>query len=257
MAENLEQNVELQPEVSPIEEKAKSQGWVPEDQWEGDPAAWRPAKEFVDRGELFKVIDEVKRENKNLRQGLNELSRHHARVRETEYERALKDLKAQKKEALSEGDVDKVIEVDEEIAEVREAQRQAVVTEKTEPAQPDPRFTAWSQKNTWYKTERAMTAVADEVARDLVASGERDPTVILTEIDKVVRKEFPHKFVNPNRATAQSVEGSSSRGTSRKADTSSGMSDEERAVMNKILKVTPGLTKEKYLEEYNSYKGRV
>lgn len=248
-----DENTENTPsEPTPIEQRAMEQGWVPEDQWDGEPEAWRPAKEFVDRGELFKKIDEVKRENKQLKQGIDELSKHHAKVREVEYQRALATLKAQKRDALADGDADKVVEIDERIDATKEAQRQSAnQPQQQAEAVPDPRFEAWVNKNTWYNNDRIMKAAADEVARELVLRGERDNARILTEVEKRIKQEFPQKFTNPNREKASAVEGSTNKSTTRKTDTVE-MSDVEKTIMNKILRVTPGLTKEKYLEEFKS-----
>ena len=85
------------PELSPTEQKAMEAGWVPQDQWEGDPDQWRPAKEFVDRGELFKKIEDQNRTIKEFKRALDDLKGHHAKTRETEYARALQVLKSQKK----------------------------------------------------------------------------------------------------------------------------------------------------------------
>jgi hypothetical protein len=46
------------PVLTEIEQRASSRGWVPKDEWDGDPEEWRPAKEFIDRGELFKKIED-------------------------------------------------------------------------------------------------------------------------------------------------------------------------------------------------------
>ena len=68
---------EVQPQAEPkqytaVEQRALDQGWVPQDEWQGDPDDWRPAKEFIDRGELFRKIDELKNENKRIKQGVEE-----------------------------------------------------------------------------------------------------------------------------------------------------------------------------------------
>lgn len=260
MAEEIQENTPQpeptpQPELSPIEQKAMEQGWVPQDQWEGDPEQWRPAKEFVDRGELFKKIDEVKRENKQLRQGLEALSSHHAKVKETEYKRALETLKLEKRDALAEGEYDRVLEIDDKIAETREEMKAAKEEPKQAQSQPDPKFVAWLDKNPWYSNNRAMKAVADEVTRELLERGVRDPDTILSEVEKEVKKEFATKFTNPNRSKPSAVDGGGTNKGSSKSDDVE-MSEADKQVMHRILSVTPGLTKAKYLEEYKGYKGR-
>jgi hypothetical protein len=243
------------PELSPIEQKAAEQGWVPKDQWTGDPDDWRPAKEFVDRGELFKKIDEVRRENKRLREGHEELVKHHLNVRKLAYEQALADLKEQKKAALAEGDVDAVVEIDERIAETKEEQRTAKAEAVQEAAQPDPVFESWINRNQWYTTDVAAKAVADEVARMLFMRGERDKEALLEAAEKAVRKEFPHKFNNPKRDQAGAVEGSTGKKVTKSAPDAD-LSDAERQIMNKVLRVTPGLTKEQYIKELKAVKSR-
>jgi hypothetical protein len=266
MADNTELNnvpAEVTPPTEPVveqpaapnfEELAAAEGWVPQDQWTGDPNEWRPAKEFVDRGKLFKKIDEQNRKLKRLEQGVEEFRKHHEQVRKIEYERALNHLKAQKKEALLEGDADAVIDIDEKIADTKAAQKQAAAQPQVqEDSQPDPAFTAWIQRNQWYGKDKAMKAVADAVAYEIAGEGVREPAKILAEVEKRVRQEFPHKFTNPNRERASAVEGSTNRGTSNR-DTVQ-LSDDERRVMQKIV-ATGIMTKEQYLKEYKETKER-
>jgi hypothetical protein len=243
-------------EVSPVEQKAMDQGWVPQDQWTGDPEDWRPAKEFVDRGELFKKIEDVRRENKQLRQGQEELLKHHQRVRQVAYEQALADLKAQKKAALADGDVDAVVEIDEKIDETKQVHRQTQTQQVQQAADPDPMFNNWVQRNSWYNNDTAMKAVADAVAKEAFMRGTTDKELILSKVDQEMKKAFPHKFENPRRASAPAVEGGGGKGPAKSRTDDGDMSDGERQIMNKILRVTPGYTKEQYLKEYKAIKGR-
>ena len=50
---------ESTPQVDSYEDEARNQGWKPKDEYEGDPTKWRPAKDFVERGELFGKIDHM------------------------------------------------------------------------------------------------------------------------------------------------------------------------------------------------------
>lgn len=239
-------------EFSPVEQRAVEQGWVPQDEWQGDPADWRPAKEYIDRGELLKSISELKRELRLQKEGVQEFRKHHEQVKELAYKQALADLRAQKKVALENGDADAVIEIDEQIAETRDKQKAAVEAPKTPEPQaqgPNPEFLKWEQRNGWYRNDRAMKAVADEIARELVGRGEQDVSRILVEVDKEVRKAFPSKFENPRRAGAPAVEGTTRTSRSPKDDVV--LTDVEKQIMNKILR-TGAITKEKYLEEFKA-----
>lgn len=241
--------------LSPVEEKAASQGWVPKDQWDGDPEEWRPAKEFLDRGELFKKIEEVGRDNKQLRRALNDLAQHHAKVREVEYKRALDELKAQKKTALAEGDADAVVDIDEKIDIVRDAQRQSaqqpVIAEPQAPTE-NPIFVAWKNRNTWYERDRAMKAFADQLGREYASSG-MSPTDVLSRVEQEVKKEFSAKFQNPNRDKPGAVEGSSTKG--RKSGEDFSLSEDERRVMQRFVNTIPGFKKEDYIAELKRVKG--
>jgi hypothetical protein len=245
---------EQKPVLNEVEVRASEQGWVPKEEWSGEPDAWRPAKEFLDRGELFKKIDDQNKVIKDMRRTMEEFSKHHARVAQAEYKRALDDLRNQKRAALEVGDADALLEIDEKMAEVREESRQQVnpVTVPTAP-EPHPLFVAWVQKNGWYETNKAMRAYADKVGVELGQAGGLSTSEILSEVEKHVKKEFAHKFENPRRAAPAAVEGSGARGTTSKD--SFQLSDHERQVMQKFVKLG-AITEEKYIEELKAAKAR-
>ena len=61
--------------------------------------------------------------------------------------------------------------------------------------EPDPKAVAWAEKNEWFGTDNAMTYTAYDIHNQLVREGidARDDEYY-TEIDRRIRKEFPHKF---------------------------------------------------------------
>jgi hypothetical protein len=229
--------------------RAMESGWVPQDQWEGDPDQWRPAKEFVDRGELFKKIDDQNRTVKELKKALDDMKRHHGAVRETEYAKALATLKAQKTVALEEGNAAQVVQLDDQIDLVKEEQRNL----KTEPQEPqvNPQFTEWVDRNKWYEGNQPMRAYADALGRDLAYKG-LSPVEVLKEVERQVRMEFPNKFTNPNRGKPGAVEGSSGKGN--KASDSFVLSDDERRVMQRFVR-TGVMSEAEYIKELKSVRG--
>lgn len=256
MAENVEVEVGQQVEVKPfteIEQRAVDQGWRPQDEWDGEPDAWRSAKEFLDRGELFKKIDDQNRTIKEFKRALNDLAKHHNEVREAEYKRARQDLLAQKKQALEEQDADRVIQIDERLDAVKEAQRAAPVKPVVEdPGVLNPVFVAWKDRNSWYDTSEAMRAYADTIGNELGARGGFSPEDILKEVERRVKKEFPTRFENPRRAQAAAVEGTAPRG-GKKVEVYE-LSALERKVMNNLVGKVPGMTEEKYIAELKKVK---
>lgn len=250
--ENTPNPEEIVPSVEDTyKARASEQGWVDLAEWDGDPADWRPAKEFIDRGELIREIQNLKRDNRAIKEGVQEFKKHHEQVKVLAYKQALADLRAEKKKALEDGDADAVIEIDDKIADTRDAQRAAEAAPKVEitPAEPNQEFLKWEGRNGWYRQDRAMKAVADQVANDLHARGERDVVRMLAEVDKEVRKAFPAKFENPNRAKAPAVEGSSK--PARGSDTDVYLTEMEKQIMNKIVR-SGAITKEAYLKEFKA-----
>ena len=251
--ENLTPTPESTPEQtpSPVELRAREQGWVPQEEWTGDPDAWRPAKEFVDRGELFKKIDTQSRELKEMRKALADLYAHNSKIAEIEYKRALADLKTQKKDALANGDADAVVEIDERIEVVREAQRAAEAAPARPPvnveAEINPVFVSWKERNTWYDNSKAMRAFADTVGREAALKG-LAPQEVLRLVEQEVRKEFPEKFQNPNRQKPGAVESSTNKGGGNKSDDVE-LSPVERRAMQRFIDTIPGFNKEKYIAE--------
>ena len=71
---------------------------------------------------------------------------------------------------------------------------------RQQPAQstPDPKAEAWSEKNSWFGQDTAMTYTAFDLHKKLTEQEGFDPSSdeYYSEIDKRIRLEFPHKFAN-------------------------------------------------------------
>jgi hypothetical protein len=276
MADNIENNTEVNEPIEPVEgteatsqateqpqerqlsateQKAAAQGWVPKDQWEGDPDDWVSAREFVRAGELFAKIDEGNRRNKALEGTVQELKKHYKQVRETEYKRALAALKAEKKNALDEGDSSRVVEIDEEIASTKQEAARAMHSidqpQQMAPAA-SPVFMVWENRNPWYKEDRAMKVYADLVGDELAYNGMTNPVEILQEVERRVKKEFSHKFTNPNRAKPGAVEGGGNKGGQSRQ--SFELTAEESQVMKKLVKAGV-LTEKEYIADIKAQRG--
>jgi len=245
-----EQEQEIQ--LSPAEQEALAQGWVPKDEFNGDEHKWVDAGEFLRRGELFKKIEDQGRKLKDVTKALEDMKKHHASVREVEYKRALETLRAQKKAALEEGDADAVIAADERIDLVKEEQRQLEVQVQNEPAPQEehPMFVDWKSKNPWYTTQDHMKVFADKVGMKFRSQG-MSPAEVLTQVEKAVRNEFPNKFTNPNQQRSSGVEAPSGR--AGKSD-SFKLTDEERTMMNRFVR-TGALTEKEYIADLKRAKG--
>ena len=65
---------------------------------------------------------------------------------------------------------------------------------------PDPKAEAWSEKNSWFGQDTAMTYTAFDLHKKLTEQEGFDPSSdeYYSEIDKRIRLEFPHKFGKTN-----------------------------------------------------------
>lgn len=243
---NLEQ--EIVPEVNPIEERAREHGWLPKEEYDGDPVKWVDAGEFIRRGELFDKIESQSKELRAVRAALEDLKKHNGRVEEHAYQRALKELKAAKKEAMIDGDIDRVFQIEEQV-ETLQAERQKV-DETPPPQQPEynPEFVQWVNKNSWYERDPELREFADAYGQTLKG---QVPSVALAKVSERVRKAFPEKFKNSKAEASPSVEGASSRKSNADAFV---LTSEERQVMQRF--VASGVMSEKeYIDQLKKVRG--
>ena len=246
-----EENQENQePQYTEIELAAIEKGWKPKDQYNGDPDKWRSAEVFVALDEPLKRIEAQSKELRKVREALDALSTHHKRVKESEYERALKQLKAARKEAFRQGENEQALAYEERIEELQEEKERIVLPETNlEPEQTiHPEFQAWVDSNPWYVTDRVMRAAADAIGVELHAKG-LSPQAVLKQVKEEMHKEFPHKFTNPKTQRPNAVE-SSSRTQARQPE-SVKMSEEDRKMMRKIV-ASGVMTEAEYLKEYQA-----
>lgn len=238
------------------EDKAREQGWVPQAEWTGDPDKWRPAREFVDRGELFSKIDTMGRELKEAKKTLKMMQEHHAKVKESEYNRAVTDLKALQKQHLESGDSNGYLETTELLTDLKAEQKAREVLAQSTPVQQqiDPRFTEWVNKNEWYSKDTEMREYADAIGLGYNQQHPNlEPEDVLKYVATQVRGRFRERFINPNRAKPSPVEGANTTGSPRKDSIE--LTEEERKVMNTFVRAGV-MTKEAYLEEIKKLRSK-
>lgn len=255
--EAVEQSAPQETNVDPYEAAAREQGWRPKEEFDGDEGKWRPAKEFVERGELFGKIDNLGKELKETKKALKMLQEHHSKVKETEFNRAVTELKGLQKKHLEEGNSDEYLKTTELLTDLKAEQkaREVITQQQAEQNknQVDPRFTAWSEKNSWYSKDNEMRQFADTLGLGYAqANPGVDPDVVLEYVSAQVKKAFKDKFENPNRTRPSAVEGASSPSNAKK-DTVE-LSDDERRVMNTFIRQGV-MTKEEYIAQVKAMRG--
>lgn len=249
---------EAAPSYSEAEQRAMAQGWKPKDQLE-EGKEYIDAGEFLRRGELFDKIKGLKDEIHHLKSDLGAVVQHHTQVKEAEFKRAVEYLKAEKKNALDEGDHSRVIEIDDQIAEVKEAQRlsQNRPTDNPQVKAMQETFVEWVDENGWYNQDEELHDYADSVGLRLRRKNpDWSYEKILKEVSSKTKEMFAEKFgikkvAPPSPDSSGQGVRSANKGKLRESD----LSSEERRAMDVFVKRIPGFTKEKYLEELQSVRG--
>jgi hypothetical protein len=224
-----------------VETRARAMGWTPKDEFKGDPAKWRDAAEFVERGEnllpLVKAQNKrLEREVAELKQTTRELGDYLSKTEQRAYDRAIADLKQQRKEAIAAGDGEAFDKAEDQIKAVeREAAEKAAKRAEKKDDGPDPVYSEWESRNAWLK-DAELSEYAEFAAQKLRASGEKATGAeFLDMVAERVKKQFPAKFTNPRRESAQAVEGAAPaarRGGKSYAD----MPAEARAACDRMAK---------------------
>lgn len=242
------------PQVSELEQRALDMGWRPKEEFNGNEDDFIDAKEFVRRQPLFDKIETSTKEVKALRKAFEALKGHYTKVQETEYNRALSALQEAREEAITNADGASFTKLDKEIKKV-EAQMAEVQKPLEVPPEVPQEFTNWTNKNQWYTNTSYMRKWADDYGTDLAKQG-MSPADVLRKVEEGVRKEFPHKFTNPNKANAPSVENGKPGSTQRSQVDKFELTEQERTVMNTLIRSDPKtFTKEKYIAELKAAKG--
>lgn len=213
-----EQELE-QEERSQVEEEARKQGWVEKELWRGNPDKWRPAEEFVERGNNIAPIlkSRVEKAERDLKVALDQIGRIEKQAYErakSEYEAKLADLEAKEVQAFNEGDAQAYQSVKKQREKLKPPEEP-----KPEHIPANNDFEAWRSDNQWWETDEDLTDYARAKAGKIQAKlGLPDGRELYDKVTEAVRAAFPHKFQNPKRQAAPVVEGegsTASAGTSR------------------------------------------
>ena len=226
-------------EPTEMETRAMEMGWKPKDAWVadgGEETEHRSAREFVDRGELYKSLHSLKRELRQEREARVALQGHHTKVYETAYLKAKDDLKLQRRNAMRNDDLEAVEAIEEQIEQVdREHQsvrQSAQIVEKANLG-PNPEFVTWIEKNQWYESNEELREFAD--AQGIMYVNKNPgaaPATVLKHVEAKVKNHFKDQF-QPRRAAIDPV--SAPRRNAKGSDDFE-LTEMEQTVMTSLVK---------------------
>ena len=180
-------------------------------------------KEERDREEAVRLSQSLLEENKKLKSRMQQLDTGYLSEYGTRLQTQTEAAKRAYKEAYEAGDPDRMAEAqmamsnlaieqqrynnakaradqDQRLqtqrAQAPQQQAPAAATPQPQQAKPDPKAQGWAQKNTWFGEDRVMTTAAFAIHQGLIEDEGFDPhsDEYYTELDKRMRREFPHKF---------------------------------------------------------------
>jgi hypothetical protein len=238
------------------EAEASKEGWVPKEQWKGDPEQHKTAQQFVEDGEKIipimrgKVerlegrVDQLLQSNRQL----NERTQRSIEKEKQENARLIKELEAVRKQAITESDGDAFDRADRQIQELRE------VEQPFNDAQPDveafKRMSAsWVEKNPWYSKNRKLRLYADGLADEVIGDGYRGQRYF-DELTRRIKEDHPEEFGNKTRNQPTSVEVGGEREVVSGERTFANLPADAKKEFKQFEKDIPGFTKEQFLEQY-------
>lgn len=184
--EQVQTEVVTQTEPTPIESEARTQGWVPKEEFRGNESDWIEAEVFVQRGKeinpilrknnerIQKELDATRRQMEDLKKATDEFKvfQKEAYTKKlADYELEISDLKDLKRKAVSEGDGDLVVELDDKIEEIRTKKISEVPPKDSPKTTVEPKVTGeiveWVESNKWYKEDPKMANAANRIAEQI------------------------------------------------------------------------------------------
>jgi len=221
----------------PIESLAKEMGWQGKESFKGDDTNFVDAEEYIRKGQdiqdsMRKSLKDQKHQMVDMSGSLDELKQHNERVFKAEVgrlEKELAGLKAKKKTAIEEADVNEVDKIDEQIDAVKESIEPPSQTKQSV----NSKFDEWVKDNDWYKSDKEMSEYADTVAD----KHEGAPFArVATMVEKQVKEMFPDKFAATKTSpSAPRVEAARKRAATSKF-TKADLTGSQKNIMSQFIK---------------------
>ena len=194
-----------------IEQQATLMGWMPKENFRGNPETWVDAESFVEKGKhvlpilhknnerllgqvgtLTTELNALRAKIASQEASMEDFKTFHAEATKAQVAAARKEILEGLKAAKTEGDVDAEIEYTAQLSQFDAAQKAppAAPVEGSKPAVPQvtelaPAFKAWQADNPWFGTDHARSGAAQGIANQLRAQG--DTSLGLEFLNKVAQ----------------------------------------------------------------------
>lgn len=231
MSDDQTQTDETGGDAAVVETEAREKGWVPKEEFRGDPTKWTDAPQFLelnknvrqDRDRLRGDINGLRSQNANLearlraqQAALDALQTDVTETKTANLDEQEADLTAQIKEARKSNDFDAEETLRDKREEIRREKAGLTVDKTRQNDQTrsngkdltqTPEFQAFLGENPWFESDKVMAAAAVAILSDLNASGK---TKDLTPSQRfaLVAEETKKRFGIQDRRGTSKTEGS-------------------------------------------------
>ena len=185
----------------------------------------------------IEYAENIQKENADLKSRMEALDKNYLEQFESRVSSELETAKRVLKEAHETGDIDKLVEAQEALAELtlqkttaKSSKEAPVAAEREEQPVPqaapqpapqqavDPKAEKWAKENEWFGQDEVMTYAAFGIHRRMVEDEGFDPSSdeYYAEIDTRLRNEFPNKFDSKPKSNGGRKVASAESSASRK-----------------------------------------
>lgn len=206
-----------------VEARAREMGWKPLAEWRGPEGAWRPAAEFIARGE--NILPIVRDQNRRLTERIGKLEGEITSLRATAqeqlqalkemremgrtadqrgYERAMKDIKDRQRQAVEAGDTkafDQLVEQAEALEGSRPAAPAPAPPRPVETTPPAPQLSEPTRKfiadNPWFRNDKLLSDTMVATHQELLNERQANQAVLNAdpELDRELLEEAKARVV--------------------------------------------------------------
>ena len=249
-------------DAATIESLASELGWKPKDDFQGHEDDYVDAATYIRRSKdiqdgLRQHLKDNKKKLSSLERGLDDLRVHNERVFKAELRKQkeeIKALKAQRREAIEEGDVERVEEIEEKMENLAREESSDEPEYELDPEQYEV-FSSWLKDNAWYHLEnvtegnKALSEYADKLA-DSPEYQAMPYNLRLRKVTSKVMEMFPEEFPGngkQKKPASNAVEAPSLKGGKRKYSARD-LSPDQKAIMRNFVR--NGIMKEQeYIDD--------
>ena len=264
------------------EAEAKKDGWMPKDDFKGEPEMWKEAQQFVEDGEqilpivkgnLKKQLEKTELLETQLRdtntkidkmgQTFSEFNQYHTqtvqKAEERSYKKAIGDIEAKQRAAVEERNTDEFDALAKEKLRLQNEKIDANVQlaqqhQNQQAPIPTPEAVDWEKNNSWYRTDLEMTAFVDSISPYIYNENPGfppPPAKFFKRLSDEAKKKFPDKFEPPT--SNQRVEGDTSEKGVSKGGNGRGYNDlpaEAKKICDRFVDEKL-LDKKQFLKDYD------